>query len=51
VWRAFPVRSRAARAAARARLQAALTAHHAQVVNEFGRAATVQLASAGGEDT
>jgi 1-acyl-sn-glycerol-3-phosphate acyltransferase len=45
-----PVRSRAALEAARARLQAALTAHHAHVVKEFGRAATVHLASAGGED-
>jgi 1-acyl-sn-glycerol-3-phosphate acyltransferase len=48
---AVPVRSRAALEAARARLQAALTAHHAHVVKEFGRAATVHLASAGGEDT
>jgi hypothetical protein len=37
--------------AARARLQVALTAHHARVVKTFGRAATVQHAPAGTENT
>jgi len=47
---AVPVRSRAALEAGRARLQAALTAHHAHVLRTIGHAATVQHASAGGED-
>jgi 1-acyl-sn-glycerol-3-phosphate acyltransferase len=48
---AVPVRSRMALEAARVRLQAALTAHHAHVVKMFGRAATVQHAPAGTENT